>query len=320
MRTTAEAQSSRAARSGETVAGRRARIARSEVAQSAPASQPEAPAVAVSTVRMLRVDEGLYVLRVGEIAGERGEIAGLVVPVALVLAPFAEDGGGVEIVAAFPRRGPWLDKAGGTVILRSPIGGGQIIVTVYGGAEQPAAELSLDLRRLDGPAGLAEAAAPAVAADAASISGEARDVPTEILLHIERAGDRLFAGRGWVGALGRRMRIEALSIRPLEQLAPADIEMKGFLPNGNETPWVPGGVLCGTRGRGLPLTGFAVRVAPQHADRFEVLYQGSFFSGGISPMQQNGAPCRAATADDPLEAINFRLVERGAEAAGETAG
>ena len=110
-----------------------------------------------------------------------------------------------------------------------------------------------------------------------------REVPTEILLHIERAGDRLFPGRGWVGALGRKLRIEAFSIRPLERLAPADVEMKGFLPNNGETPWVPGGTLCGTRGRGLPLTGFAVRVVAPQAERFEVAYQGSFFAGGISP-------------------------------------
>src|SRR5262249_26709020 len=189
--------------------------------------------------------------------------------------------------------------------------------------ERPAVPWARDQRPPGGwaPAEERPAAAPVNAAPGtAAAEGEAREVPTEILLHIERAGDRLFPGRGWVGALGRRMRIEAMSIRPLERLAPADIEMKGFLPGGNETPWVPGGTLCGTRGRGLPLIGFAVRVVPQRADRFEVVCQGSFFAGGISALQQNGAPCRAATADDPLEAINFRLVERGAASAGDEAG
>jgi hypothetical protein len=271
---------------------------------------------------MLRVDEGLYALRVGKIAGSLGEIAGMVVPVAQVSAPFAEDGNGVEIVASFPGRGPWLGKDGGTVILRSPVGGGHLIVTVYGDPAQHTVELSLDLQRLDGPGNGTEAAEPAGPIAARPTGGpapaptEGRDVPAEILLHIERAGDRLFPGRGWVGALGRRMRIEAFSIRPLERLLPADIEMKGFLPNGAETPWVPGGQLCGTRGRGLPLTGFAVRVVPQQTDRFEVVYQGSFFAGGISQMHQNGAPCQATTADDPLEAINVRLIERAVEPEG----
>jgi hypothetical protein len=267
--------------------------------------------VVVAATRLVRVDEGLYALRVGEIGGIPAAVGGLTVPLAHVSAPFAEDGNGVEIVASFPRRGPWLGKEGGTVILRAPAAGGYVIVTAYGGAGQQTGELSLDLRRLDAVAAGAEAPGVLVEATgrAAALTGT-RDIPTEILLHIERAGDRLFPGRGWVGALGRKMRIEAFSIRPLEQLAPTDIEMKGFLPEAGETPWVPGGALCGTRGRGLPLTGFAVRVAPHRADRFDVQYQGSFFVGGISETHRNGDPCRAATANDALEAINIRVVER----------
>lgn len=269
----------------------------------------ESPAVAVTAVRMLKLDEGLYALRVGRIDGSPGDISGMTVPIAHVSAPFAEDGNGVEIVASFPRRGPWIEQEGGTVILRSPIDGGYLIVTVYGQPDQPATAPALDLRRLD------RAGEGAVAAlgdeDDSPDTGEPRDLPTEILLHIEGAGDRLFPGRGWVGALGRKLRIEAFSIRPLERLSPSDIEFKGFLPNGTETQWVHGGILCGTRGRGLPLTGFAVRVAPQLADRFEVMYQGSFFSSGISGVHRNGEPCRASTGNDPLEAVNIRVVGRG---------
>jgi hypothetical protein len=55
-------------------------------------------------------------------------------------------------------------------------------------------------------------------------------------------------------------------------------------------------------------------VAPQRADRFDVQYQGSFFIGGISETRRNGDPCRATTANDALEAINVRLVERIPEA------
>lgn len=324
MRTTAEAQPKTAAQARETAAGRRGRAApRPASGSAAPASSlPEPPTVAVTAVRMVRVDEGLYALRVGELAGGIGEISGMAVPAAHISVPFAEDGGGAEIVASFPRRGPWVGRDGGTAILRAPVGGGFVVVTVYGAPGQQAASLSLDLRRLDGPPDSVAAAstAPARAAAGPAGAGGGHDIPTEILLHLERAGDRLFPGRGWVGALGRRIRIEAFSIRPLDRLAPADIEMKGFLPNGGETPWIPGGALCGTRGRGLPLTGFAVRIAPQQAGRFDVRYQGSFFVGGISETQQNGAPCRSATADDPLEAINVSLIERGADTDTDTAG
>jgi len=324
MRTTAEAERSPAGAARRTSARGRSRTAleperaAAEPATASQASAPETPAVAVTTVRLVGVDEGLYALRIGEIAGASGDVAGLSLPAAHVAAPFAEDGTGVEIVASFPRRGPWVGREGGTLILRSPAAGGQVIVTAYGAAEQQAGELSLDLRRLDGPEGLAAEPAGIAGPRAAGLTGT-RDISTEILLHIERAGDRLFPGRGWVGALGRRMRIEGFSIRPLEQLAPSDLEMKGLLPNGGETPWVPGGTLCGTRGRGLPLVGFALRIVPQRADRFDVVYQGSFFSGGISEQHRNGSHCRAGAAD-PLEAINVRLIERTpeAQAAAET--
>ncbi len=155
-----------------------------------------------------------------------------------------------------------LAARGGTVILRSPPGGGYVVVTAYGHAEQSAVSLALDLSRLDRPPAADEEARTTTGTPTAGVAGphgQGQEVPTEILLHIERAGDRLFPGRGWVGALGRKLRIEAFSIRPMERIAPADIEFKGFLPRGGETQWVQGGVICGTRGRRLPLIGLPRR-------------------------------------------------------------
>jgi len=202
MRTTAEAQRSAGVARGPAAQRRRPAVPPSvpgaEVA--APSRQPEPAPVVVAATRLVRVDEGLYALRVGEIGGIPAAVGGLTVPLAHVSAPFAEDGNGVEIVASFPRRGPWLGKEGGTVILRAPAAGGYVIVTAYGGAGQQTGELSLDLRRLDAVAAGAEAPGVLVEATgrAAALTGT-RDIPTEILLHIERAGDRLFPGRGWVG-------------------------------------------------------------------------------------------------------------------------
>src|SRR5205085_715553 len=169
--------------------------------------------------------------------GASGTLSGVEFPIAQVSAPFAEDGESLEIVASFPRRGSWLGREGGTVIIRSPTGGGHIIVTAYGHAEQPIVPLKLELRRLDGPAADAAvergAAAPALAASEPAAEGDAREVPTEILLHIERAGDRLFPGRGWVGAPERKGQpcrgagsaddpLEAMNIRILERSPEAE--------------------------------------------------------------------------------------------------
>lgn len=318
MRTTADVQPSRveptALRRNRAApaAARPAAAAPARLSEPHPEAEPEA--VAVIAVRLLHLDEGLHSLRIGEIAGTPGEATGMPVPVVHVAAPFSEDGNAVDIVAIYPGSGSWLGREGGTAILRAPIDGGHVIVTAYGAPGQQAGDLDLELERLAGPPSPPLAATPAPAAiEPLRTATGGRDLQTEVLLHIERAGDRLFPGRGWVGALGRRMRIEAFSLRPLERLAPADIELKAFLPNGGETPWIPGGVLCGTRGRGMPLTGFAVRVAPQQADHVEVEYQGSFFAGGISETRRNGEPCRSESVDDPLEAVNIRLIERGAD-------
>jgi len=157
MRTTTAAKGKPATATGriERAAAKRGRArpgteAAAAAAPEAPLS-PEPASVAVSAVRMLKLDEGLYALRVGRINGNPGEIAGMAVPVAHVSAPFAEDGNGVEIVASFPRRGPWLEREGGAVIIRSPLGGGYVIIAVYGQPGEAAAMPSLDLRRLDRP-------------------------------------------------------------------------------------------------------------------------------------------------------------------------
>jgi hypothetical protein len=319
MRTPAEAGKPAASRRADPAPAKEARgRARAKPrAVAAPELGGEVQPVAVTAVRMVAVEEGLYALRIGQIGEASGAVSGIEFPVAQVSAPFAEDGNSPEIVASFPRRGPWLGPEGGTVIIRSPAGGGHVIVTAYGPAEESAVTLALDLRRLDGPAAGVEDQDTTVSAvtggGGASAESQTREVPTEILLHIERAGDRLFPGRGWVGALGRKLRIEAFSIRPLEAIAPTDLEFKGFLPRGGETQWVQGGVLCGTRGRRLPLIGFAVRLASHLSGRFDVIYQGSFFTEGISSPHRNGQPCRAVAPDDPLEAINVRILERSAE-------
>ena len=65
--------------------------------------------------------------------------------------------------------------------------------------------------------------------------------------------------------------------------------------------------------REVPLTGFAVRLAPNVDDRFDVLYQGAFFESGITGTYRNGVLCIPAIADDPLEAINVRVIRRAAQ-------
>jgi hypothetical protein len=97
----------------------------------------------------------------------------------------------------------------------------------------------------------------------------------------------------------------------MEAIAAADIEYMGLGAANRRTPWVTSGGFCGTRGRALSLTGFAVRLVPALRDRFDVIYEGAFFSGGVIGPNRNGEPCVSMLLDDPLEAIRVRIVRRG---------
>lgn len=256
--------------------------------------------------RLITLDEGIYALSFPTVAAAGGA-GGVKFPAIQVSAPPSDDYDMVEIVTGSGDLPEWCDAAGGVVVVKAPGGGGVVLVTTFGpvGGIEP---VDVEIRPLGPSAGAP--AAPATAAQAAA-SGP-QTVRSEIMLHIEREGDRRFEAAGWAGTRGQRRRVEAFSVRPLETLAPGDVEYKAFGPNGRETPWVSDAKLCGTRGRGLPLTGFAVRLAAHLGDRFDVVYEGAFFDSGVAGPARNGEPCVPSVTDDPLEAINVRVVPRAA--------
>jgi hypothetical protein len=159
---------------------------------------------------------------------------------------------------------------------------------------------------------------PAEASSAANLNGSAtppasaRELGTEVLLHIMGLGDRRYIEAGWAGHPGSRRQIEALSIRPRDDLPPSAVEFRVFAQEGRATAWVSNGNYAGTRGRGLPLTGFAIRPAADLRDRLEIVYEGSFFSGGVVGPKRDGELCISPVADDPLEAIRVSIIERRA--------
>jgi hypothetical protein len=255
--------------------------------------------------RLITLEEGIYSLSFPT-ASPAGEAGGVRFPAIQVSAPPSDDYDMVEIVTGSGDLPEWCDATGGVVVVKAPAGGGVVLVTTFGpiDAIEP---VDVEIRPL-GPS----AAAPAASAAPAQASSGIELVRGEIVLHIEREGDRKFEAGSWAGTRGQRRRVEAFSVRPLETLAPGDIEYKAFGPNGRETPWVSDAKLCGTRGRGLPLTGFAVRLAAHLGDRFDVVYEGAFFDSGVAGPVRNGEPCVPSVADDPLEAVNVRVVPRAA--------
>jgi hypothetical protein len=259
-----------------------------------------------TTAKILKFDYGLYALSIAETGAPASAHSGIVLPAIHIANPPSDELGTVEIVAAASESTFWLGPEGGTVVIKVPLGGGHVLLTTYRPDDQPGTPLEVEVRRLDPPSRTAAPAGP-VAARREPVT---REVKAELLLHIERTGDRRVTAQGWVGNRGQKLRIEAFSVRPLEALTAGDIEYKAFGPSARETPWVSDAKLCGTRGRGLPLTGFAIRLAPHLRERFDIEYQGAFFESGVSEASRNGEPCMPRIADDPLEALNLRLTER----------
>jgi hypothetical protein len=253
---------------------------------------------------VVRLDQGLYALEIGGTPALPGQISGLALPAIQVSAAPSGQNPCIEIIGASGDVASWIGHDGGTVVVKSP---GEVWVTAYGLPERAVVLPHVEARRLDHPR--SNGAAPG----SLSIVTEPDEIRTEIVLHVERLGDRTFPGRGWVGNRGRKLRIEAFSIRPAETLAARDIEFKALGPNGRQTPWVTDAKLCGTRGRGLPLTGFAIRLAPHVGDSFDVIYEAAFFESGVAGPYRNGALCIPAIADDPLEAISVRVIRHAAQ-------
>jgi hypothetical protein len=254
---------------------------------------------------VIMLDQGLYALEVGETGSVPSLFSGLQLPMIQLSMPARGRDRCVEIIDP-GCHDAWLPPEGGTVIVKAPPGGGQVLVTAYGAASQPVVFPEVEIRRLDG-------ARPNRAAPrAVEVVNEPEEVRTEIVVHVERHGDRRFPGHGWIGNRGKKLRIEAFGIRPVDTLVASDIAFKALGPNRRQTPWVTDGKLCGTRGQGLPLTGFAIRLAPHVGKRFDVVYQGAFFESGIVGPNRNGELCVPPIADDPLEAINVRLTRRPA--------
>lgn len=252
--------------------------------------------------RSIEVEAGLHALIIGKLPTSRDKLAGVPLPLTQI-APII--GASVAIISNSGGEDGWLGAGGGTLILKAS-SAGRVFVTTYGITD----EAALPELKLVNIEQLAAAQAPAATPASAPFALHGREIPRELVLHIERQGDRRFSAPGWAGSPGERLRIEGFAIRPLEAVAPGQIEYMAFGPGGRPTPWVTDAKLCGTRGRGLPLTGFAIRLAPALRDRFDVLYEGYFFESGLRGPQRNGEPCLPSVGDDPLGAIRLRVVER----------
>ena len=161
--------------------------------------------------------------------------------------------------------------------------------------------LAIDVRRLDAPAPAPQlqSAAPAVALDP-------DDTRVLTLVHVPYLGDLTFV-EGWAGKPTENLWIEGFSVVAEEPREPALLEYCGVTEQGETTPWLCAGDYCGTRGSGVPLVAFAVRVNPALGSAYRCAYAGQFLSGTVIGPFDDGRLCRSDAPGDPLVAIELRL-------------
>ena len=267
--------------------------------------------------RLVPLDPGFYAFSLATENAWYEPVSGLALPAVQLCAPPRRDGI-IEITDSFGCAGSWLGGRHKVLFVKSPAGGGVALVTGYLSRDPDRLSLELDIRRVTPPDS-------AVVRLRLGAEGAAERSPQrsgfDIVAHIRGRGDVPFFDTPWVGRLGPGLWIEGFTVHPHGRLATASIEYKGLAANGTETPWIESGNFCGTRGRSLPLIGFAVRQksVPGGAP-VDCEYTGYFQSGATVGPTRNGAPCRSAVEQDALEGMQLRITRRPAPgASSETA-
>jgi GT2 family glycosyltransferase/glycosyltransferase involved in cell wall biosynthesis len=258
----------------------------------------------VSSVQILKLPQGIYSFKVKESGSAPKLSESLALPALQVgIAPIRSSGN-IEFLTSASALDRWLAYKSDMIVVK--IAGGEASLLLTSVRTQDSPSLAVAVERLN-----AQAASPPVAlTEAAPALGGAPDsLEVRLLAHIRYVGDLSFecGSAGWPG---QQMWIEGFAILSVGNL-PADcLEYRGLVADGFQTPWLRNQTLCGSRGGAIPLLGYAVRVKPELADRYECAYSGRFFSGAHLGPMKDGAFCISELAGDPLEAIEVHVHER----------
>ncbi len=249
-----------------------------------------------ATTQAVSLPPGFYAVTVRR-GGQPAAPGRLPLPaVQLVVPPDGVSPDAVEILSSHP--GGWLTKVADTILLKITRDA-SVLLTSYKNALAGSDSLEIEVTRVDASPSAAEEAVPAAVPPKA-----------DVVAHIQLEGDQTFPAGTWAGARGTNRWVEAFGVLPIEGLTAEDIEYKGLSASGVETPWSSGGTLCGTRGQGMPLLGFAARLRGDAAEHFDCLYEGVFIGGSRSGPCRNGAPCRSDVLGAPLEGLLLSFVPK----------
>jgi GT2 family glycosyltransferase/glycosyltransferase involved in cell wall biosynthesis len=252
-----------------------------------------------ASVQVLPLPAGIYVLTVQGGTKADASSEGLILPALQVgLAP-AKSSAVVEFLGRSATLDRWLARSGDMIIVKISGSGASLLLTSVRLPNSPT--LSIDLRPLDAQPYPIDPELEAAAAASGLL-------PAHIITHVQNIGDVHFRD-GWAGCI-ERLWIEAFSMVSVGELPPDAIEYCCITADGFQTPWLSNQLLCGSRGRGMPIVAYAVRLKAEVAERYECTYTGKFVSGSTYGPFRNGDLCRSETPGDPLWGIEVRVAAR----------
>lgn len=263
-----------------------------------------------SSVQILTLPEGIYSFTVQGGANQIASHHEVVLPaVQVTLAP-TRSAGSVEFLTGASALDRWLAFSTDMIVVKIAGGDASLILASVRMPDSPVLEVNVN--RL-----IAEPSSAANSSTAARHENGGLEASPQVRLHahLKNVGDLEFLDC-WAGWPGQGLWIEAFSISVigLESIdsIPSDtaIEYCAVTAEGFETPWITNRELCGSRGAGIPILGFGVRMAPEATARYDCLYGGKFFSGTTVGPLKDGALCCSHIPSDPLESIEVRVIAR----------
>jgi len=282
-------------------------------------SQAESRSSLEASAQLLVFEPGLYAVGINPSDSTVGD-NGLRLPCVRIDAlPPGSASPGQSHVAIMTEAG-WLSRPEERGFIRVEGGRASFVVTTYrrpGAPTTPEIHVSLVERRvnaIDPPALplLDRRQASATQDEESAASAEAPPQSNAgpgftVLVHASVLGDLVGPARTWVGGAAGHP-IEAFSLRDIEGIAAEDIEYQAILGRSWNTPWIPGGTICGSRGIAMPVLGLRIRLLGAAAEAYDIIYIGRFEGGMQAGPVRNGEAC--VHANLVLEALQVSIAAR----------
>ncbi len=248
----------------------------------------------------LSVARGLHIFRYVSFQG-----AG-VPAVARVIPP----GAGVTVLDLPGRERGVVQRPGDCLVLRADRAS-DVVVGLRRGAPDGSLDASFRLE----PIALVEAAAEAPAPVPAAVAGAAA---VSFLAHLANRGDTEFAQNVWAGGPDSPAAVEGLQM--VGEPGAGALELQVLV--GSRPPrwseWVGLGQYAGTRGHGLPLVGFRLRLKPEAAGQ-EIAAEALFLGALVTAQRGRQVEFVSASGVDPLIGVKIGLQSVQEVGAGRTA-